>query len=136
MLWRNYARDFRYQFVSVKHPRGSQCFVCRENTLTGLQGLPTGGHLVAAPYVAGNQTARPSGSIGTPLVNDPFDHKIGLDMRTTTNTHNTRRLEVHANRGQHAVRDDPSGLLPDRIRHRADFDQPAVRALLSREAAV
>jgi len=89
MLWRNYARDFRYQFVSVKHPRGSQCFVCRESTLTGLQGLPTGGHLVAAPYVAGNQTARPSGSIGTPLVNNPFDHKIGLDVKYTPNADNT-----------------------------------------------
>jgi len=89
MLWRNYARDFRYQFVSVKHPRGSQCFVCRENSLTGLKGLPSGGHLIAAPYVTGNQTARPSGPPGSPLVNDPFDHKIGLDVKYTPNADNT-----------------------------------------------
>jgi len=80
MLWRNYARDFRYQFVSVKQPRGSQCFVCRENTLQGLTKLPSGGHLVAAPYVSGNQAAHPAGPLVSPLANDPFDHKAGIDM--------------------------------------------------------
>jgi hypothetical protein len=89
MLWRNYARDYRYQFVSVKQPRGSQCFVCRENTLTGLSRLPTGGHLVVAPYVAANQTARQPGTLGTPLVNDPFAHKIGADVKYTPNADNT-----------------------------------------------
>ena len=89
MLWRNYARDFRYQFVSVKQPRGSQCFVCRENSLSGLSNLPAGGHLVAAPYLAGNQAAHPSGPPGTPLVNDPFDHKIGLDVKYTPDADNT-----------------------------------------------
>ena len=89
MLWRNYARDFRYQFVSVKQPRGSQCFICRENSLTGLTKLPSGGHLVAAPYLAANQAAHPSGPLGTPLVNDPFDHKIGLDVKYTPNADNT-----------------------------------------------
>ena len=89
MLWRNYARDFRYQFVSVKQPRGSQCFVCRENSLTGLNGLPSGGHLVAAPYVTAGQAARPSGDLGTPLVNDPLDHKVGLDVKWTPNADNT-----------------------------------------------
>jgi hypothetical protein len=89
MLWRNYARDFRYQFVSVKQPRGSQCFVCRENSLTGLARLPAGGHLVAAPYVAANQAAHPVGLLGAPLANDPFDHKTGLDVKYTPNADNT-----------------------------------------------
>jgi hypothetical protein len=88
-LWRNYARDFRYQFVSVKHPRGAQCFVCLENTLTGLSGLPGGGHLVAAPYLAANQAARAAGNPGAPLVDDPFDHKIGVDVKYTPNADNT-----------------------------------------------
>ena len=57
--------------MSVKQPRGSQCFVCRESSLTGLRGLPSGGHLIAAPYLTGTQAARPSGDPGTPLVNDP-----------------------------------------------------------------
>ncbi len=59
LLWRNYARDFRHQLASAKMPRGGQCFVCRENPLTGLSGLPGGGHLVAAPYVSAAQAARP-----------------------------------------------------------------------------
>ena len=66
MLWRNYARDFRHQIVSVKQPRGSQCFVCRESSLTGRSGLPSGGHLIAAPYLTAAQTAHPSGDPGTP----------------------------------------------------------------------
>ena len=89
MLWRNYARDFRHQIMSVKQPRGSQCFVCRESSLTGLSGLPSGGHLVAAPFVTAAQAAHPAGGPGTPLVNDPFEHKIGLDVKYTPNADNT-----------------------------------------------
>jgi hypothetical protein len=88
ILFRNYPRQFRYTFLSVKQPRGSQCFVCRENTLQGLSNLPSGGHLVAAPYLAANQTAHPSGALGTPLVNDPFAHKIGMDVKYTPNADN------------------------------------------------
>jgi hypothetical protein len=88
MLWRNYARDFRYQFVSVKQPRGSQCFVCRENSLQGLRNLPSGGHLIAAPYLAASQAAHPSGPLGTPLLDDPFDHKLGLDVKYTPDADN------------------------------------------------
>ena len=91
MLWRNYARAFRYQYVSVKQPRGSQCFVCRESTLRGLSSLPPGGHLIAAPYVVANQSAHPSGTLGTPLVDDPFtrNSNIGLDAKYTPNADNT-----------------------------------------------
>src|SRR5712671_3730076 len=52
LLYRNYPRDRNYQFLSAKMPRGFNCFVCHANTLVGLQDLPTGGHLVAAPYVS------------------------------------------------------------------------------------
>ena len=45
MLFRNYPRDFRYQFFSRDLPRGASCFICRENVLTGLEGLPSGGSL-------------------------------------------------------------------------------------------
>jgi hypothetical protein len=88
LLWRNYARDFRHQFSSAKMPRGGQCFVCRENSLTGLGGLPAGGHLVAAPYLSAAQAAHPTGALGMPLVNDPFDHKIGIDLKYTPNADN------------------------------------------------
>src|SRR3954454_3313843 len=36
LLYRNYPRDRHYQFFSAKFPRGSNCFICRSNSLTGL----------------------------------------------------------------------------------------------------
>jgi hypothetical protein len=89
LLWRNYARDFRHQFASARMPRGGPCFVCRENQVTGLSGLPTGGHIVAAPYVSANQYAHPAGDLGTPLVTDPLAHRIGVDLKYTPNADNT-----------------------------------------------
>ncbi|HLN93700.1 MAG TPA: carbohydrate binding family 9 domain-containing protein, partial [Thermoanaerobaculia bacterium] len=50
LIWRNYPRDFRYAIHSSPIPRGSNCLICHMRTLTGLSGLPEGGHLVAAPY--------------------------------------------------------------------------------------
>jgi len=88
LLWRNYARDFRHQFASAKLPRGGQCFVCRENAVNGLTGLPAGGHLIAAPYVSAAQSAHPLGNIGTALVNDPFAHKAGIDLKYTPTANN------------------------------------------------
>jgi len=49
LLYRNYPRDFRYQMFSTRLPRGGNCFVCRANTLVGLERLPAGGHVVVAP---------------------------------------------------------------------------------------
>jgi len=89
ILFRNYPRDFRRQIMTAKIPRGNQCLVCLENSISGLRNLPSGGHLVAAPYLAANQVARPSGDLGTPLVNDPFGHKIGIDLKYTPNADNT-----------------------------------------------
>ena len=89
MLFRNYPRDFRRQIMSAKIPRGNQCLVCRENSLTGLTKLPSGRHLVAAPYVTAAQAAHPAGDLGSPLVNDPFEHKIGLDVKYGPNADNT-----------------------------------------------
>jgi len=88
ILQRSYSRDFRHQIMSMKVPRGGQCFVCREGSLTGLSNLPSGGHLVAAPYVSGGRSAHSSGDPGTPLVSDPFDHKAGLDVKYTPNADN------------------------------------------------
>jgi hypothetical protein len=44
---------------------------------------------VAAPYLAANQAARLAGDPGSPLVSDPFAHKIGLDVKYTPNADNT-----------------------------------------------
>jgi hypothetical protein len=83
MLYRNYPRDYRYQFFNVKLPRGGSCFVCRSTTLTGLEGLPSGGHLVIAPYVTGRQEGTAVGGPGTPWRNEQVKGGAGLDLKWT-----------------------------------------------------
>jgi hypothetical protein len=81
MLYRNYPRDFRYQIFSTRLPRGSSCFVCRSNVLTGLEGLPSGDHVVLAPYASAKQEAAPSGALGSRLVAGPSEATGGLDAK-------------------------------------------------------
>ncbi len=88
LLRRNYPREFNYQFSSAKLPRGGNCFVCRANTLVGLEHLPAGGHIVAAPYVSAAQDARPRDLLGSPLVRDPAELHGGLDVKWTPNADN------------------------------------------------
>ncbi|HXO21223.1 MAG TPA: DUF5916 domain-containing protein [Thermoanaerobaculia bacterium] len=88
LLYRNYPRDFHYQMFSARLPRGSNCFICHENKLDGLSGLPPGGHLVAAPYVTGKQEAVPGGDLGTPLRTRPAKADGGLDLKWTPNAFN------------------------------------------------
>jgi len=85
MLYRNYPREFRYQFFSTKLPRGGNCFVCRSNPLTGLEGLPSGGKLIVAPYATAMQAARPRAGLGTSLENEDFEGDAGLDAKWTPN---------------------------------------------------
>ena len=87
-LYRNYPRGFRHMFFSAQIPRGGNCFVCRTNTLVGLENLPSGGHLVAAPYVSANQAARPSGGLGSRLENDRVNGDAGLDVKWTPDADN------------------------------------------------
>ncbi|HEV7669804.1 MAG TPA: DUF5916 domain-containing protein [Thermoanaerobaculia bacterium] len=85
MLYRNYPRDFRYQMFTAPIPRGQSCFVCNENALTGLAGLPTGGHYVVAPYVAANQPWAKEGEVGSPLAKGDFDSDVGGDFKWLPN---------------------------------------------------
>ncbi len=85
MLYRNYPRDFRYQIFSAPMPRGRGCFVCNENTLAGLSGLPSGAHYVVAPYAAANQPwAAPNGA-GSRLERGDFDSDVGADFKWLPN---------------------------------------------------
>jgi hypothetical protein len=93
-LYRNYPRDRHYQFFSARIPRDSNCFVCNANLLEGLEGLPRGGHLVAAPYVSGTSLAQPSGVLGTPLVGGALDAHAGLDVKYLPNADNAIDLTV------------------------------------------
>ena len=83
LLYRNYPRDFHYQMFSARLPRGSSCFICHENALVGLAGLPPGGHLVAAPYATGRATEEPKGDFGTPLGGARERADGGLDVKWT-----------------------------------------------------
>lgn len=95
ILLRNYPRLSRYQFVTARIPKNSNCTICRENTLTGLSQLPAGGHLVAAPYVSSNETARPRGDeLGQPLVGEPVTSHVGLDLKYTPNANNAIDLTI------------------------------------------
>lgn len=85
LLYRNWPREYRYQMFSARLPRGRNCFVCSENVLSGLSGLPPGGHLVAAPYVSAAQEAVPRDPPGTGLVTRPIDPEAGLDVKWTPN---------------------------------------------------
>jgi hypothetical protein len=55
LVWRNYPRDQRYAIHSSPIDRGSNCWICHSRELTGLTGLPGGGHFVVAPYVTGQR---------------------------------------------------------------------------------
>jgi hypothetical protein len=88
LLYRNYPRDFRYQIFSTRLPRGGNCFICRANTLVGLDHLPSGGHVVAAPYVSVARTAEPSGELGSPLESGAAEPSGGLDLKWAPNAEN------------------------------------------------
>jgi hypothetical protein len=81
LLYRNWPRAFRYQMFSARLPRGSNCFICHRNPLTGLERLPAGGHLVAAPYVSGSSVAVPRAGLGSDLVSRPIDGNVGIDVK-------------------------------------------------------
>jgi hypothetical protein len=89
LLYRNYPRDFRYQIVSSRLPRGGNCFICRANTLVGLQGLPPGGHLVAAPYASVSSDARPADGPGSPLTAGDTRGRGGIDVKWSLTADNT-----------------------------------------------
>ncbi len=95
LLMRNYPRNFRYQFFSTVMPRGSNCFVCHVTDLEGLEHLPAGGHLVAAPYVSASDSAHPEGGVdGAPLKNDPVDGRVGVDVKFAPDANHALDLTV------------------------------------------
>jgi Domain of unknown function (DUF5916) len=85
LLYRNYPRAYRYQYSSARRPRGEFCQVCTANQLTGLAGLPGAGHVVAAPFLAASQAARPAGALGSALEADDPEAEPGLDVKWTPN---------------------------------------------------
>ncbi len=81
MLYRNYPRDRRYQMFTNKLPRDVNCFVCNWGKVTGLRGLPTGDHMVIAPYVTANQIGEPRNGLGSEIVTRPVGVDGGVDLK-------------------------------------------------------
>jgi hypothetical protein len=80
MLYRNYAREFRYQFFTTQRPHDSPCFICRANPVVGLSDLPAGGGIVIAPYVSGSYVGRPA-ELGSRLNYRDPDLAGGFDAK-------------------------------------------------------
>jgi hypothetical protein len=85
MLYRNWPRDRRYQMFTNRLPRGTNCFICNRRPLVGLQDLPPGGHLVAAPYVTAREIGETRDGLGTPFLNKPAKGDAGIDLKWTPN---------------------------------------------------
>ncbi|MEM7582213.1 MAG: DUF5916 domain-containing protein [Acidobacteriota bacterium] len=85
MLYRNYPRDFRYQMFTSRLPRDVNCFICNSRPLNGLSNLPSGGHLVVAPFFTSAQLSEPTGDLGTPLASGDIDFEPGLDVKWAPN---------------------------------------------------
>jgi len=83
LLYRNWPRDRRYQMFANKIPRGGNCFICNENTLVGLQGLPPAGHMIVAPYATAKQVGEPRDGLGSQFVNRPIGSNGGADLKWT-----------------------------------------------------
>jgi hypothetical protein len=83
LLYRNWPRDRRYQMFANKIPQGANCFICNENTLTGLRGLPPAGHVTVAPYVTAKEVGETRDGFGTDLVNRPVGTNGGADLKWT-----------------------------------------------------
>lgn len=81
MLYRNYPREFRYQFFTTQLPRDSGCLICRCNRLVGLSDLPTGGGIVFAPYVSGSYEGKPVAGAGSKLHYDDPQLSAGFDAK-------------------------------------------------------
>ena len=81
LLYRNYPRDRRYQFFSARLPRDVNCFICNSSKMTGLASLPSGSHLVVAPYGTTTRTSAPSAGLGSPLTSEPMDAQTGVDVK-------------------------------------------------------
>ena len=56
LVFRNYPRDQRYRIASSPLPRDSNCFLCLNEPLTGLEDLPSTRHLAVTPQATARAT--------------------------------------------------------------------------------
>jgi uncharacterized protein DUF5916/cellulose/xylan binding protein with CBM9 domain len=88
LVWRNYPRDQRYAIHSSPLARGNNCLICTSREITGLTGLPGGGHLVVAPYATGQRLGEPEAGLGSPLSDQDPEADAGVDFKWTPTANN------------------------------------------------
>ncbi|HEX6204002.1 MAG TPA: DUF5916 domain-containing protein, partial [Thermoanaerobaculia bacterium] len=81
LLYRNWPRDFRTQMFAGPLPRDENCFICHSHPLVGLEGLPSAGSLVVAPYATAAQRGLPRDGLGSDLDTDRARGDGGLDVK-------------------------------------------------------
>ncbi len=121
LVWRNYPRDQRYAFHSSPIDRGSNCWICHSRELTGLTGLPGGGHFVGAPYATGQRLGEPRNGIGSPLEDRSAKADGGIDIKWTPSGSNALDLtinpdfsQVESDVGQIAVNNQFAVFFPEK----------------------
>jgi hypothetical protein len=87
-LIRNWPRERRYEFATAAQP--TACFICNQNRLVGLEGLPRGGSFVLAPFATARRSDLPAGGVaGSPLVAGEIDDLAGLDLKWNPSARHT-----------------------------------------------
>jgi len=81
LFWRNYPRDFRYGIYNAPIPRSSNCLICHAVPIEGLEGLPSGGHLIVAPYATLAEQQVPRNGPGSDFLDKPARGTGGLDLK-------------------------------------------------------
>lgn len=81
MFYRNYPREERYTLFSTRLPRGTNCFICHQNSLTGLDHLPSAEQWILAPYASAKRQSVPQGAGGGPLLQGPLHKTGGVDAK-------------------------------------------------------
>ena len=121
LVWRNYPRDQRYAIHSSPIARGSNCWICQSRELTGLTGLPGGGHFVAAPYVTGQRLGEPRDGLGSSLEDQDPEFDAGLDVKWQLSASNALDLtinpdfsQVESDVGQIAVNNQFAVFFPEK----------------------
>jgi hypothetical protein len=95
-LFRNYPRAFRYEIATAPQPSDAPCFICNQNRLVGLSGLPAGGSWVAAPFVVAKRRDAPAdGILGAPLDDGDVEFDAGLDLKWTPSSRQAIDLTIN-----------------------------------------
>jgi hypothetical protein len=81
LIWRNYPRDFRYGIYNAPIPRSSNCLICHAVPIEGLENLPSGGHLIVAPYATVTERQVPRDGPGSDFLYKPARGTGGLDVK-------------------------------------------------------